>query len=128
MHIVLGLVLIAHAFAHLAGFVVPWRIGYFKRLSYKTTIFGGGVDVGDKGIRIVGILWAVLAAAFVVCAVGVFLFLPWWRPATLTVSVVSLFICIASWPDSRAGIIVNAAIILLLVAGEYMGWLQAAGI
>jgi hypothetical protein len=31
---------------------------------YKTTIFGGGVDVGDTGIKIVGILWLLTALAF----------------------------------------------------------------
>lgn len=128
MYVVLGLVLLVHAFAHLSGCLVPWRVGYFKELSYKTTILGGAINLGDKGIRALGILWAILAAAFALSAVSVFALLPWWRSFTLAVSVISFFLCIAGWPDSRAGVLVNAAIILLLLVGKHLGWLPITGV
>lgn len=58
MRFIIGLVLIAHGLAHSMGFVIPWRIGRGKNAPYNTTTLSGFLDLGDLGIRAMGILWA----------------------------------------------------------------------
>ena len=64
MQYAIGAFLILHGFAHLVGFMVPFRIGNLEEPSYKTTLLGGRLNVGDTGIRVIGFLWLVGAIAF----------------------------------------------------------------
>ena len=70
MHIIFGIFLIAHGVAHLVGFVTYWKIASFEEMPYKTTLLADRVDVGDVGIRIVGVLWLLIGLAFAVLGVG----------------------------------------------------------
>ena len=56
MRFILALVLCVHGFAHLV-FVVPWRLAKLEQMPYKTTVLGGSLNIGDVGIRVVGILY-----------------------------------------------------------------------
>jgi hypothetical protein len=49
MRIIVGLILLAHGFAHLVGFVVPWRLMAVPDAAYKTTLLAGKINVGDRG-------------------------------------------------------------------------------
>ena len=71
MRIVVAALLIIHGVAHLPGFVVPWRLVAPREMPYKTTLFAGLVNVGDAGIRVVGMLWLVAALALAMCGIGV---------------------------------------------------------
>src|SRR3989304_1591381 len=62
--------LLAHGLIHLIGFVVPWKIAAPEGFSYKTTILAGRLDLGDGGIRFVGVLWLLATVVFVLAAVG----------------------------------------------------------
>jgi hypothetical protein len=109
-----ALVLAAHGIAHLPGFAVAWRLMSSPELPYSTLLLMGRVDVGDAGMRVVGMLWLVLAAAFI--ALGVTL---WIRPAlpattTLAVTAASLALSVAQWPAARIGVAVNALLLVLL--------------
>jgi hypothetical protein len=76
MHIILGIFLIAHGVAHLVGFVTHWKIASIEDMPYKTTLLSGFFDVGDVGIRIVGILWLLTGLAFAMVGVGIITLLP----------------------------------------------------
>ena len=123
MHIALAVILFGHGFAHLVGFVVPWRIATLKEMPYKTTVLADSVNVGDLGIRVMGILWLIAALAFAVSSIGVLARLSWWLPVTVIVAVFSFFLCIIGWPDSRIGVFINVAIVAFLLVGRQMGWL-----
>jgi hypothetical protein len=123
----LAIVLVIHGVAHLVGFVVPWRLARLEEMPFGTTLLGGRIDVGDRGIRAVGILWLVAALAYLAAAVGVALLLPWWIPAVATVTVFSLALCVLGWPDSRIGVAVDLAILAFLMAGGALGWLPTEG-
>jgi hypothetical protein len=123
MHIALAVILLVHGFAHVPG-VVPWRLATPKDLPYKTTLFAGLVDVGDGGIRVVGILWLAVALALGVCAAGVLARMPWWTPATLIAASLSLILSIAGSPDSRVGVFVNLALLAFLLVNGQVGWLR----
>jgi len=123
MHIALAVILFGHGFAHLVGFVVPWRIATLNEMPYKTTVFAGLINVGDLGIRVIGILWLIAALAFAVSGIGVLARLSWWLPVTVIVAVFSFILCIIGWPDSRIGVFINVAIVAFLLVGKQMSWL-----
>ncbi|MEM7435057.1 MAG: ABC transporter permease [Myxococcota bacterium] len=122
MHVVFGSILLVHGFAHLAGFVVPWRILRLEEMPYKTTILGGAVDLGDVGIRLMGGLWLATSIAFVVVAIGAFTGAFWWFPIAFIVTTVSLFMTFAGWPDSWIGAVVNVVLLVALGVAAYLGW------
>jgi hypothetical protein len=117
MKIALVVVLAAHAVAHLVGFVVPWRLLSSAELPYKTTLLAGGVDLGDGGIRLVGLLWLAAAAAFGLAAAAFALKAPWAVNFAFVVAVMSMALCLAEWPEARIGAFVNAALLVLFTFG-----------
>jgi len=116
--------LLVHGFAHLAGFLIPWRISALQDMPYKTTILAKSVDVGDLGIRIVGILWLVAALAFAVTAGGLLTRASWWLPVAVVITVFSFLLCIVDWPEARIGAFVNIGIAVCLMVGRHMEWLR----
>jgi hypothetical protein len=114
MRFIIGLVLIAHGLAHSLGFFVPWRIGPGKSSPYNTTILNGSIDLGDIGIRVMGILWLVPGLAFVVAGIGVMAASSWGGIVTLDAAMFSLILSIIGWPDSRVGVFINVAILAYL--------------
>lgn len=117
MRILIAIVLIVHGLAHTVGFVTPWRIGPGRNTPYRTTVLSGAVDLGDTGIRVMGILWLVAALTFVLAGVGAFATFPWWRTVTLYAAIFSLILSILGWPDSRIGVFINIAILAYLGFG-----------
>ena len=101
--IAFAILLFVHGFAHLVGFVVPWRIATLKEMPYRTTLFVGSIDSGERGIRAVGVLWLIAAVAFAVSGLGVILRAPWSVPLTAIAVVCSVVLCVAGGPDSRIG-------------------------
>ena len=80
MRIVLAVLMVLHGVAHLPGFVNEWRLANLEGIAYRTTILAGRVDLGDAGIRVVGLLWLASAVAFCVAGVGAFGNQSWWMP------------------------------------------------
>lgn len=123
IRIIVAIVFVVHGLVHLMGFVVPWRLATIEGLAYKTTLLSGAVDVGDAGIRVIGLLWLLAAIGFVVAGVGVFTLQPWWQTLALLVTLFSLVITILGWPDSQFGLLINLAILVYLFFGGRMDWL-----
>ncbi|MHB9131663.1 MAG: ABC transporter permease [Armatimonadota bacterium] len=115
---------IMHGIAHLPGFLVPWRLMTSPEMPYKTIQLGGRLNVGNTGIRLIGILWLLAALAFVASAVAVVMHVPWWRELTLVTTLFSLLLCVLGWPDSRIGLVVNIAILAFLAASGPLGWIS----
>ena len=114
----LAFVLLAHGVAHLVGFVSSWNLATLAELPDKTTVFSGRIDVGDAGVRILGILWLLMALAFLAAAIGVALATDWAGRFMLTAVIASLVLCAAGWPDARIGVAVNVVLVLLLAIGS----------
>lgn len=125
MQYVIGAFLILHGIPHLVGFTIPFRLVNLEEAPYKTTILGGRIDLGDYGIRVMGLLWLAGAIGFLLAGVGLMLGQPWWQSLTLYVSLASFVISVLGWPDSRIGLIINVVIILYLIFGGDLGWLPA---
>jgi hypothetical protein len=114
MCIIFALILIGHGFAHLAGFFLPWRITT-QDIPFKTTILAKSVNIGDLGVRVVGVLWLIAALAFLVSAVSVLTRASWWLPFTGSITAFSFLLCIVEWPNARIGAFVNMALAALLL-------------
>jgi hypothetical protein len=122
MKIALAIILTAHGFAHLVGFVVPWRISQMEEMPYKTTVLNRRINLGDTGIRVYGLFWLVLAIAFLLLAITIFFYPHWWQTVSSYVAIASLLLCIISWPDARIGIVLNTLIIILIHYAFRMAW------
>jgi hypothetical protein len=114
MRFALAFILVAHGIAHLVGFVSSWRLATLAELPYKTTLFAGRLDVGDTGIRVVGVLWLLAAVAFLVAAAAVVAETGWAGRFTLAAILASALLCVAGWPDARIGLAVNAGLLAVL--------------
>ena len=125
MRIAIGIYLLVHGICHFVGFVVPWQILTMKDEPYKTTLLAGTFDVGDIGIRMVGLLWLIAGVAFLATAVGVFASSPWWRTASLSLAIASLVLCVLGLPGAKIGILANALILAYLL-GAGIGLLPKA--
>lgn len=121
MRITIALLLIMHGIAHLPGFLVSWRLADLEELPYRTTILAGRFDLGDGGIRVVGLLWAMAALAFVATGTATWLRLEWWTPAALATTAVSSILCLLGWPEARIGLFVNAVFIVFLLINRQRG-------
>ena len=117
MRFVLACVLVAHGVAHLVGFVSSWKLATLAELPYKTTAFSGHVDVGDAGIRVMGVLWLLAALAFLVAAIALATEAGWAGRFTVAGVIASLTLCVVGWPDARVGVAINMGLVLLLAIG-----------
>lgn len=111
MNYLVAALLAAHGFAHLVGFLVSWRLMESAEVPYRTTIFDGAIDLADGGIRVYGVIWLILAGAFCASAMALLSGTASWLRAVMTLAVVSLVLCAAGWPETRFGVLVNAAIL-----------------
>jgi hypothetical protein len=115
MRFALSALLIAHGVAHLVGFVVPWKLLSTAEVPYRTTILGGATDIGDAGVRALGVVWLMAAFAFVLLAAAV---LAGWnvRLWTFAMLALSIGLCVVGWPEARIGLVVNAVLLAALLA------------
>lgn len=123
MRYVIAVLMLAHAVAHLPGFLVSWRLRFFPEMPFRTTVFGGLLDIGETGTRIVGLGWLTLSIGFAVIAIGAFSRALWWAQAAYVAIVLSTMLCIAGWPDARLGLVANAVTLVLIIVSDRVGWL-----
>jgi hypothetical protein len=109
--VALAAAIAAHGLIHLIGFVVPWQVAAVEGFPYRTTVLDGTADLGEIGVRVVGIIWLVCAIGFIVAAVGIVRRTTWALPLTATLAIVSLMVCVAGLPETAMGIAVNVLIL-----------------
>jgi hypothetical protein len=85
-------------------------------------VFAGRVDLGDAGIRAVGLVWLFVAIGFLLAAIGAVAGTTWWVPMALGIAASSLLLSFAELPDARVGVVINLTIIALVIAGRQIGW------
>jgi 2-hydroxy-6-oxonona-2,4-dienedioate hydrolase len=118
--------LFLHGLAHLVGFLVPWGLVPSPAPGAAppppTNVVFGHIHLGDSAARLLGILWLLVALAFVVVAIGVWRETPWSRAALVVMLLASLALTIAWWPTARVGVVINAAILLALLVMAYRAY------
>ncbi len=109
-----AVLLAAHGLIHLIGFVTPWRIAALEGFTYRTTVLNGGLDVGEMGVRLIGMVWLSLAVGFVAAAYGVWRRARWAPGLAAVLASVSLVMCILGLPETFAGVAINVAILAIV--------------
>lgn len=104
-----------HGLAHLLGAVIYLQWGTVEGLAFKTTVLAGRIDLGEIGIQIFGILWALAALGFVGTAALLYFNLSWWQPVLVGAALLSLALIILDWKDAFGGGLINIAILLSIV-------------
>ena len=122
MRLALAAFLVLHGVAHLPGFLVPWRLWSDPALSYRTTLMGGDLDLGETGVRLVGVLWLLAGAAFVVAGIAIFRRWEIGLALTLIVTLLSLGLSVLNLPDSKIGLMLNLVLLAILAFGRVFGW------
>ncbi len=107
LKIIVAVVLALHGLIHLMGTATYLKLADLQGLPYKTTVLAGRWDLGEVGIAIFGVLWAVAAIGFVVAAVAWLSDQKWWRPALLFVTLLSLVLTGLDWDTAKTGVVVN---------------------
>jgi hypothetical protein len=120
MRMALGALMLMHGFAHMVGFAGAWKLN--AGIPYKTTVLAGHVNLGDRGIRALGLVWALAAIAFAVAGVAALSNRSWWIPATLVVTIGSLVLTLVETPDARIGALVNVFLLGALLLGQRSNW------
>jgi hypothetical protein len=115
MRTALAIFLLLHGLAHTPGFAVAWRLASPPEMPYKTTLLNGALDVGDTGIRVMGVCWLLAAIGFAAAALVTLRGHAAWPTITLGVSCFSLILGVLAWPDSRVGVILNVMLIVALL-------------
>ena len=123
MKIIIAIFLCLHGIAHLVGFVVPFKIANLEEMPYKTTMLNGSFNIGEIGIKIVGILWLMTAIAFFVSVYFIFSHSPLWLVFTIIIILFSMILCILGWPDSKIGVFANFFILLVLFILQWLDWI-----
>lgn len=124
MHILVGLSLLIHGVAHLAGLVSAWSL-MPATVPPMTVLAGGRLELGPTGTRILGLLWLLLAVSFAIAGVAAMLRSDWWVRITLAAAAASLLLCAAAWSEAKAGAVIDVAILVLLIALPFTGWRMA---
>jgi hypothetical protein len=110
--VIIAVVLLLHGLIHLMGFTAYWQLAEIKELPYKTTLLNGRLHIGDAGMRVYGLVWLVMTAAFAVTAYGIVTHQPWARPAALATVLVSLLVTALDWQVAYAGVVINLVLLL----------------
>lgn len=90
-------------------------------LPWKTSLLCGRIDVGDVGIRIVGVAWLVIAVLMLTVAAGMALQARQAQALVLIPVVASLALCVLELPHARIGLALNIVLLLFLTAHPTMG-------
>jgi hypothetical protein len=106
-----AVLLALHGVIHLIGFVSPWRIATLEGFAYRTTVLGGVQEIGDVGVRVIGLVWLGLTLGFLTAGYGVWRGKPWAIGLTGILAVVSLIVCVAGLPETAAGVAIDVVVL-----------------
>ena len=106
-----AVLLALHGVIHLIGFVSPWRIATLEGFAYRTSVLNGALDVGDVGVRVIGLVWLGLTLGFLAAGYGVWRGKPWAVGLTGVLAIVSLIVCVVGLPETAAGVAIDVAIL-----------------
>ena len=114
-----AVILALHGLIHTLGFAATWGLGQINAIS-STPTFPGGLATGGAVPRLLGVVWLLLAVAFIVAAVGLATTSAWWKALLLAATMVSLLLCVAWWSDAKFGLVIDAIILVVLAATTWI--------
>ena len=108
-----ALFLVCHGFAHLVG-----TAGSLSAIDEGASVpyLAGRWDVSDTGsLRLLAVLWAIAAVAYLVVAIATSAGLPWARPALIAVTMFSLLLSMAALWVSVVGVVIDVALLAIAI-------------
>lgn len=115
-------IIFAHGLVHLFYFVSYWPLAEMEEFPYKTTLLYGRWDIGPAGIRLVGLLFLVVAVIFIIAAIGLAFTTGWWRPVMATAAVLSLVLTLLDFSIAYGGPIVDLLILVMIWVAPRLDW------
>src|SRR5947208_14317614 len=106
-----AVLLALHGLIHLIGFVSPWRIATLEGFAYRTSVLNGALNVGDAGVRVIGLVWLGVTLGFLAAGYAVWREKPWAVSLTAVLAIVSLIVCVVGLPETAAGVAIDVAIV-----------------
>ena len=103
-------ILSLHGLIHLMGFLKTWDIVEVKALSNQTSI-----PLAGAPLRLFGLMWLVVCAAFLLAGALLALGSGAWLPAALVAVALSQTVIVLWWNDARAGSVPNLIILITIV-------------
>ena len=122
IHRLAAVALALHGVIHLIGFVSPWRIASLDGFAYRTTVLGGAQDVGDAGVRLIGLVWLGLTVGFLTAGYGVWRQKPWAIGLTGVLAMLSLIVCVIGLPETAAGVAID---VVILATASYVAFYKS---
>lgn len=123
IRVALGALMILHGIAHLPGVIGSWRLAELQGISYHTVLLGGRLDVGDGGMRVMGLLWLVAGLGFCVAGFSAILGMGEWATVAMLLAALSLLLSALEWPAARIGVALNLIILAALLSAHSHGWI-----
>jgi hypothetical protein len=120
MRWILVFLMAMHGVAHLVGFVGALRLAPEKVPYRRTTMLG---NLSDNAMRMIGVMWAVSALAFLMAAFAAARNAPGWSSAALVIAGGSFALCILTGRDALVGTWLNVALVMAIIGGRAIGWL-----
>lgn len=114
-----SIILFGHGMIHFLGTAVYFELADVAEFPYKTTLLGGAVNVGDVGMRVFGVLWAVAAIGFVAAAGAVLTDWDHWPLLVGAVTVFSLLLTVLDYRVAYSGIVVNLGILAAVLYSQF---------
>jgi hypothetical protein len=103
-----------HGAIHVLGVAVAWRWVEPDGLPNAREIIGG-VEVGDGGMRLLGVIWLLSAVAFLVAAGEVLDRREWAASATAAAATTSAVICLLQIDFAWRGLVIDLLLLFALV-------------
>ena len=103
-----------HGIVHVIGFTVLWKLGGLRGVQYSTSLFNRSLEVGDVGVKLVGLIWLATTLAFLAVAVLLWRRHAWALRLTIGLLLVSLVLCVAGLPGSIMGLAIDVALLAIL--------------
>lgn len=116
MQSTLSAVLFLHGLVHVVGFIGPLEL--VSTAPFQTVVFGRAIPNRSPAARSLAAAWLLLALAFSVASVAVFVHASWWFPFTSLVLLASLAMCLSAWPGTRVGAALDVVLLLLCLLAE----------
>lgn len=85
-------IILLHGLIHLFGVITFLKIGLLEH--YSTKVLGGILDIGERGVYVLGLAWLMTTIAFTIASYGMFTDQDWWQTGLFAAATFSLVLTV----------------------------------
>jgi hypothetical protein len=105
-------VLALHGLIHAIGFAAAWQLGALTGVTAAPSF--PTLNAGSAPVLVLGVLWVVAGAGFVLGGVGLAADRSWWVAVTAASALLSLVLTGMWWQSAPVGIMIDLAVFAFL--------------